>query len=158
IWRRRSVAGFFHRAERADILRCDEDVTRTGIERGSTPICSAESAWEDQSRGRPTTLRAKSPRRKWPRVHNASDFFDKFLASLRVFGRGVCGRDDIVRFVADTGKRRRFQGNRLGWESHLTWSIASRYWALFNAEDRFAVLTIQDVHVAGLRGQRERRG
>src|SRR5262245_37606674 len=41
IWRRRAIARFLHRADRADILRRDEDVTRTGIECGSTPICAA---------------------------------------------------------------------------------------------------------------------
>ncbi len=73
-----------------------------------------------------------------------------------LFG-GVGGGDDVLGGEGDFGQRRGLHRNRLRRGGLLTGHVALRHRRFLDSEHGLAGLAIQDVHVAGLSGEREDR-
>ncbi len=73
-----------------------------------------------------------------------------------MLGRRVRRGDEIFQLETDAGQRRRLHRHGLRRKGQLARDVAPGNRALLDAEHRPAGLAVQDVHIAGLRGQGER--
>ena len=145
----------FDKAQCADVLRRDEDIAGTRIECRSAPVRAAQSSRENERHRRRRSSLSIFPRRERAGIFDAAALLDELpagggmfrLSCLRAVTRSSCA-------VGHARERRRLHRNRLRRKRRLARDIAFGHRALFDAKDRLAVFTIQDVHVTGLGGQR----
>ena len=154
---RRVVAGLHHPAERAHVLRDDQQVVGSGIERDPAPVRPADAARKVQGGPRRCAFRAVDPGGERAGAVDLAERLDELGAGRGVRRGRVGRRHEIGRLIGDASHRGRLDRERLARIGRLPGDVAVRHRAFLDAEDRLAALAVQDVQIARLGGHAEGR-
>ena len=127
------------------------------VVRDPAPVRSADAAREVQGGAGRRSFRAVDPGGERAGAVDLAQRLDQLGARRGMLRRGVVRGHQVGGLVGDAAHRRRLHRERLRRVRGLAGHVAGRDRAILHAEDRLAVLAVQDVQVARLGGHAEGR-